>query len=160
MVLYIVCILLTLKCSHLTCALNSTLLYPPTYLPWPKPNSQFPPQFVLPKCLTVSASVISIFLLFRPQILEPSLTPFLSHSPHIILQSLPSLSILKIFTNIYLPCICYCSGSCRYRREESRWEPCLQVLVTLIKIHDPAIFHLLHITNITTLDKATQMSLK
>ena len=24
-------------------SLNSTLLYPPTYLPWPKPNSQFPP---------------------------------------------------------------------------------------------------------------------
>lgn len=98
-------------CSELHSFISTHLL------PWPKPNSQFPPQFVLPKCLTVSASVIPIFLLFRPQILEPSSTPFLSHSPHMILQSLPSLSVLKIFTNIYLPCIRYRSGSCRYRRE-------------------------------------------
>ena len=60
-------------------SLNSTLLYPPTYLPWPKPNSQFPPTV----CSSVMFHHLNNHLHFS-----------VVHAPNLgaILDSVPSLT--------------------------------------------------------------------
>ena len=115
MVLYIVCPLLTLTfyiwpvlwlqtfiSTHLLTMTKIKLSIPTTQLIFLK-FSPFHP-------------VISTLLLFRPKILEPSLTPFFLPLPTSNPLVIASFSILKIFTKCFL-CVWYWSGSCRCGRE-------------------------------------------